>query len=429
MDLPLFQGNQAWYLNDMAFDNKISKILEDARRGKELDDAKKREREIEDLGNIVSTLSDNFSNNLSEAILPLVTQAKLNKQEIKEAFQEAFHDQLSVKMDVNPDITIPPFPTPKVTVKVPKSSNKVLVDEMRKVKDAINAKPIPIFEKYPEYTFKQPIPAILVDPKGKPMDISGGQRMLSLTRFMDSDNNPVAVSATNPLPTTATLSVTSAIDVTQVSGASWSTYITGAAASTYAEIMNPDGRVKVELPTGSSGLTDTELRASGLEVKQVSGFTDSVFVTGFADSMTVYQARTTNPTAKSDGADVRPSADKLGRGINTPIQVRQLRATAYATLSTNAETTLLSGASGVFHDLIWVKFANTSSGAVTIDLRDGTAGSIVDTYEVPANSISGVAMPAPWPQSEAAAAWTVDYNDSDLSNTTVYVSGLFTKEL
>ncbi len=34
-------------------------------------------------------------------------------------------------------------------------------------------------------------------------------------------------------------------------------YITGAAASTYAEIMNPDGRVKVELPTGSSGLTDT----------------------------------------------------------------------------------------------------------------------------------------------------------------------------
>jgi len=63
----------------------------------------------------------------------------------------------------------------------------------------------------------------------------------------------------------------SAIPVSQISDAIWSTYVTGAAASTYAELLNPDGRVKVELPTGSSGLTDTELRATSLPVEQVSG--------------------------------------------------------------------------------------------------------------------------------------------------------------
>lgn len=70
----------------------------------------------------------------------------------------------------------------------------------------------------------------------------------------------------------------SSIPVIQVSGAIDSVYITGAAASTYAELLNPDGRVKVELPTGSSGLTDTELRAAHLDVLQVSGAIDSVNV-------------------------------------------------------------------------------------------------------------------------------------------------------
>ncbi len=75
------------------------------------------------------------------------------------------------------------------------------------------------------------------------------------------------------------------LDVVQMSGTIDSVYITGAAASTFAEIMNPDGRVKVELPTGSSGLTDTELRATHLDVQQLSGSIDSVYVTGFAGTI------------------------------------------------------------------------------------------------------------------------------------------------
>lgn len=63
----------------------------------------------------------------------------------------------------------------------------------------------------------------------------------------------------------------SRIYVEQVSGANWSTSITDIFGSAAANVVNPDGRLKVELPTGASGLTDTELRASRVYVEQVSG--------------------------------------------------------------------------------------------------------------------------------------------------------------
>lgn len=55
--------------------------------------------------------------------------------------------------------------------------------------------------------------------------------------------------------------------------------------TTGTNTINPDGRLKVELPTGSSGLTDTELRATSLTTQQLSGATDSVKVTGFDTSI------------------------------------------------------------------------------------------------------------------------------------------------
>lgn len=54
--------------------------------------------------------------------------------------------------------------------------------------------------------------------------------------------------------------------------------IKGFEQSAFSQLTNPDGRLKVELPSGSSGLTDTELRASHLDVDQVSGSAWSVYV-------------------------------------------------------------------------------------------------------------------------------------------------------
>lgn len=140
-------------------------------------------------------------------------------------------------------------------------------------------------------------------------------------------------------------------------------------------------------------------------------------------------ARTTNPTSVADGDRVSATYDSVGRAVTTPVQVRGLRSTAYATLNTNTETTLLAGSASTFRDLVWIKFSNTSTGAVAVDLRETTAGNIVDTYQIPANGIVGVSMAVPYPQANIAGTWTVDFNTADVSNTTLYVSALFSNEV
>ena len=192
--------------------------------------------------------------------------------------------------------------------------------------------------------------------------------------------------------------------------------------SAFSEIMNPDNRVKVELPTGGSSLTDTELRASTLDVKQVSGSADSVRTHGLA--------RTTNPAAIGDGLIVPTSHDDLGRPLITPIQVRDLIATAYASVTNVTETTLLAGIASTFLDLIYVKFSNQSTGAVNVGLRGSTGGTVMDIFSIPANSTVGYVLPRPMPQgTEAGSVWTFQNQASDDSTTSISVSALFSKEI
>lgn len=349
-----------------------------------------------------------------------------------------------------------------------------------------------------------------------------------------------------------------AVPVSQVSDAAWSVVVNEIFGSTAANVVNPDGRLKVELPTGSSGLTDTELRAAHLDVdqlsgaawsvyannpvnqgdaatalrvvvagnsdlstvvnsgtltgitnavetRQVSGAADSVFivgpiaqgdeasavrivqagnsisstsiaaqgitldvrqvsgasnsvnvvgpiaqgdeasairvvqagnsisstfVSGAADSFFAYEVMTTNKTAKSDGADIRPKADDLGRQVTRNIQVRDLIKTAYASVSTGIETTLLAGTAGSFNDLVMLTATNASTAAVTVDIREATAGNIVHTMVVPASTGPiGFAPAVPYPQSSTGNNWTVDVQGSDVSNTNVYFSALFSTEI
>ena len=141
------------------------------------------------------------------------------------------------------------------------------------------------------------------------------------------------------------------------------------------------------------------------------------------------EARTTNPTAVGDGDAVRLRTDDLGRQLTRPIQVRDLVATAYATISTDAETTLLSGSASTFHDLVYVMGANHSDGAATLDLYTGSGGAVMMSLEVPANSTAGVSPTIPIPMTEAAQAWYVNWADSDVTGTTVDVTASFSKEV
>lgn len=138
-------------------------------------------------------------------------------------------------------------------------------------------------------------------------------------------------------------------------------------------------------------------------------------------------ARTTNPTAYADGDRSNFATDKLGRQLNRPLQVRDLIATAYVTLSTGTEATLLAGSAGNFLDLIYIMAANTSSAAQQLDIRAVTAGNIVMSLYIPANGTAGVSLPIPFPQDATGNNWTVDMGD--VTNSNILISALFSKEL
>ena len=132
-------------------------------------------------------------------------------------------------------------------------------------------------------------------------------------------------------------------------------------------------------------------------------------------------------------------ADTLGRQIITPVQVRGLMQTAYVSITTGTETTLLAGVSGVFMDLVSISASTNSTFAVTavvppyIDVRDCRTGGILFSFPVSGLSATNTGSPTtyvrdfnvPLPQSEAGNAWTVDMND--ITGTTVNISALFAR--
>lgn len=123
----------------------------------------------------------------------------------------------------------------------------------------------------------------------QPVSVANTLEVVQVSGASNSVNvlNTVTVSgtvATGGLTNTELRATT--VDVKQVSGSIDSVSVIGTPtvsvtdifASVGTNVINPDGRIKVELPSGSSGLTDTELRASHLDVQQVSGAIDSVNV-------------------------------------------------------------------------------------------------------------------------------------------------------
>lgn len=140
-------------------------------------------------------------------------------------------------------------------------------------------------------------------------------------------------------------------------------------------------------------------------------------------------ARTTQSTAYADGDRANFVTDKLGRQLTRPVQVRDLIATAYVSLTTGTEATLLAaGGAGVFLDCIMITATNSSTVATQLDIRDVTAGNIVHTMYLPASTGPiGWAPSVPYPQGNANNNWTIDMPDQ--TGTTVYVTGLFSKEI
>lgn len=97
-------------------------------------------------------------------------------------------------------------------------------------------------------------------------------------------------------------------------------------------------------------------------------------------------------TAVGDGDAVRFAADLLGRAIVVGPCDRAARIRSVTTITDGSSTSGIAAAgSGLYNEIFDIVIANTSATAVTVDLRDGTAGSVLATFPVPANT-AGVAF-------------------------------------
>ena len=277
------------------------------------------------------------------------------------------------------------------------------------------------------------------------------------------DSSGIQYSGSNPLPVVFGASATSASNIVDSTGVAYEgsnpfpiTIISGTPSTTAGTILNGDGTYRDTFPiSGSvavSGVTGsvgaTILNGDGLYRDtfpvsgnvNVNGALNSVLVTGVILHDAVDDgdaplkvggvAIQANPTAVVGGDRVRFTADDLGRQLNRPIQVRDLLATAYVSLTTGTEATLLAANVGYYCDLVYIMGSNNSDVAVTVDIRPVTAGNIVMTLRLPANGVAGVALPVPYPQTGTDGTgnnWTADMED--VTGTTVYLSALFSKEI
>lgn len=477
----------------------LNRKNEDSKRDKEQTERERRE--------VVSGVAKDVADAIKPYLEGMAQHAQITKEDLKAAMSEI---QINVPES---NVNIPEFniPTPQVTVNVPET-------KFPDIQFPKNEYPTSMSVGLEKVSREAPLPVMLMDTLGKPFVFSfpagsgGGKSdhftVKGITQTVgmvaiNPDGSPAgagsvasSVSVTDIFGTTGTNVVNpdgrlkvelptgssgitdteiraTALPVSQLSGASWSTSasivsITDIFSTTAtSNVVNPDNRVKVELPTGSSGLTDTELRATSLTVNQLSGarwsteatqsgtwnigtvasitastavsLTDSTgvqysgsnpapvtLISGALQTNTTVLTRQANPTAVA--ADYVPvPADDLGRVLIRPMQVRDLMRTAYVSVANGTETTLLAAAAGAYHDLIFIKGSNNSDAAVSVDIRAVTAGNIIDTLRIPANGTVGYTLPVPYPQDETGNNWTVDGPDE--TGRTLTFSALFSREI
>lgn len=543
--------------------------------------SQKKQEEKSQLENERRNLITGIGKDIVDAIAPsldrVAQQMALTRDEISQAVRE-----IQVASPEIPEIRIPEFniPEPKVTVNIPETK----IPPFPEIRIPENKFPDRFNVGLPDYSNERPLPVMMMDTKGRPLAFpaSGGggkADFLTIKNILNSSGGSVIDESTgamkitgdiqvtaqagttislinrdgeyyngdNPMP--VTFSAASIQPVSQVSGQAWSVSVNDIYGTVATNLINPDGRMKVELPTGSSGLTDTELRATAVPVSQVSGVLWSVTAfdifgttvtssvvnadnrvkveipattitavtsitntiaamnvdstgvgysgsnplpisdaggsltvdgtvtvssvtatiaamsidstgvgysgsnpmpvllvanqnsstvvvgdtlhdaadTGAAPVKVGGVAMITNPTVVADGDRVNFRADDIGRQLNRPIQVRDLIVTAYVSITSGTETTLLAASAGLYHDMIMIVGSNNSDAAVSVDIRAVSSGNIINTLRIPANGTAGWTPPVPWPQDATGNNWTVDGPDE--TGRTLTFSALFSREV
>lgn len=169
---------------------------------------------------------------------------------------------------------------------------------------------------------------------------------------------------------------------------------------------------------GSSITVDGTITANaGTGTRDVGGDTAHDSTDAGKPVSTGFQARTTNPTAVSDGDRVRAIADDIGRQVVVLNQVRDLVVHQHTQISSSSsETTIVTaGSSGVFHDLTHLVITNQTATAVNVTIKDATAGTTRMIVALAASGGAVIPFPVPVPQASAANNWTATLSSASVT--------------
>ncbi|MDR4470419.1 MAG: hypothetical protein MRJ68_19335 [Nitrospira sp.] len=167
-------------------------------------------------------------------------------------------------------------------------------------------------------------------------------------------------------------------------------------------------------PTGTTAQTVNNFTAANLKVEPVGNIAHDAADSGNPVKIGC-QARTTNRTAVADADRADCVSDKNGQIVVTPMAPRdRVVRSGVVTLTNTTETTLIAaGGAGVFRDLTYLKCTNNSATLVRVDLRDATAGTVIDSWALAASGGGfNLAFTVPYAQATANNNWTVQLSGS-----------------
>jgi len=364
-----------------------------------------------------SVLLNSVANDLARVLEPVFERTLrgiADKQVIK--VEAPIVNVPTPKVNVNPPNVY--VPEPKVTVNVPKT----IIPDFPKIPQLewpSGDMPIRGWVSLMGVDLNNPLPVQLRDENGAPLKLfdnltqvvnnqAGGFKRVTIDKILGTDGTPY--SSTNPIPVTVT---------------------SGGTATTGSNIVDSSGVAY----SGSNPMPvyNVAITGAGNSTIAVGDLASDAADTGSSPVKIGGIARTANPTAVAAGDRVSATFDDLGRQVMRPLQVRDLIATAYVTLTSGSafgtETTLLAATAGSMFDLIYVMGTNDSDVAAKVDIRGVTAGNVLMSLMIPGGGTTGIATPVPLRQttSDTGNAWTVDA--ADITGTNLTISALFSREI
>ena len=247
---------------------------------------------------LIKSLGPAIIDTLKPILNEIAANSRIPKDELLKAISNIKIPEINIpkpNIIVNaPDLpAFPKIPEPKVIVNVPpiKIPEIKMPDEMD-IKGWVQLQGVDI---------GHPLPVQLRDKDGKVVNLlenlttivggSGGGSGMKINKISDIANSAWAnlLNSDGRLRMSAESGSTgltdtelraSSVPVSQASGATWSVSVNDSFRTTVASnLINSDDRLRVSVETGGSGLTDTELRAVSVPVAQVSGAVWSIQAT------------------------------------------------------------------------------------------------------------------------------------------------------